>query len=139
MGTCGYTIYTLYQKLEKGVKQETRANSGGPRRRDCNCNIVERVAQRQLDNHLNEYLIAGVISTDKYWILTIFGGRTLADVQLSVTGFTGRAELLHGLTDVSPISSRICNWCVREPLDNIRGLFRIGGITNLVVMSVPRY
>lgn len=53
--------------------------------------------RRQLDNHLDEYLVAGGISTDEYRVLAIFHGRTLADVPLSVPGFTGRAEVPHGL------------------------------------------
>jgi len=53
--------------------------------------------RRQLDDHLDEYLVVGGISTDEYQILAIFHGRTLADVPLSVPGFTGRAEVPQGL------------------------------------------
>ena len=53
--------------------------------------------RRQLENHLDEYLVAGGISADEYRILAIFHGRTLDDVPLSVPGLTGRAKVPGGL------------------------------------------
>lgn len=53
--------------------------------------------RRRLDTHLDEYLVAGGISTDEYRILAIFHGRTSVDISLSMPGFTGRAEVPYGL------------------------------------------
>lgn len=51
---------------------------------------------RSLKNHRDEYLVTGGISADDYRILAIFHGRTLANVSLSVPGFTGQAALPQG-------------------------------------------
>lgn len=52
--------------------------------------------RERLENHLDEYLVAGGISSDEYRILAIFHGHTLDNVSLSVPGFTGQAAIPNG-------------------------------------------
>lgn len=115
MEACGYVVYSFHQKLGKGVDQETTAyREGRGERRNDNCNMVEKVVQclrcsrrcemvgfrnlssdpqRRLENHLDECLVVGSISTDDYRILAVFHSHTLGDVPLSVLGCTGRANV----------------------------------------------
>ncbi|MCJ1458364.1 hypothetical protein MMC28_008736 [Mycoblastus sanguinarius] len=52
--------------------------------------------RKRLENHLDEYLVAGGISADEYRILAIFHGRTMANVSLNVPGFSGKAAVPQG-------------------------------------------
>ncbi len=91
--------------------------------------------RKRLENHLDEYLVAGGISAEEYRILAIFHGRTLANILLSVPGFTGQAIVPHGFL-ADGIGTR-----VEEKLENeiyqhtgIRGqseqlLYLIGSMT----------
>ena len=49
--------------------------------------------RKRLENHRDEYLVAGGISADEYRILAIFHGRTLANISLSVPIFTGQVAV----------------------------------------------
>lgn len=52
--------------------------------------------RRNLDDHLDEYLIYGGISADEYRILAIFDGERLEDTCLSTSLLSGRAEIPSG-------------------------------------------